>query len=101
VFVLNRLSAPGHQKDEPVAGFDNDTQQHFPLTRSGALELLSDGSYGAALTWVTLVTILFCSLALNHQLPSLSMPVAYKEERTEPALCRVCFITLFPCPLMF
>jgi len=92
VLVLNRLSVLGHRKDEPVAGLDNDARQQALPLGSGALETLSGGFCRCFLTWVTLATILFCSMALNHELPSLSMPPPYKEERTEPTLS--CFKTL-------
>ena len=43
-----------------------------------------------ALTLTTLATILFGSLALDHERPTFSMPPAYKEERTDAALSRAC-----------
>jgi len=45
---------------------------------------------------LTLLVIVHSSLSLNHELPSLSMPPAYKEERTEPALSR----SLRGCPVV-
>jgi hypothetical protein len=89
VFAFN-LSMSGRQKDEPAVGFDNDLCQQATLTRSGALDILNGDFSRTVLTLATLATILYSSLALNHELPSLSMPPAYKEERTEPVLSRSC-----------
>lgn len=43
-----------------------------------------------ALTLTTLATILFGSLALDHERPSFSMPPAYKEEKTDALLSCAC-----------
>jgi hypothetical protein len=94
VFVTIRLSVLGHRKDEPVEGFDNDSHQQALPIRGHTLEVLSGDFCRRVLTMATLATILFCSMALNHELPSLSMPPAYKEERTEPALSRSCAVVL-------
>jgi hypothetical protein len=94
VFVPIRLSVLGHRKDEPVLGLDNDSHEQALPIRSDALKVLNGDFCRHVLTLATLAAILLCSMALNHELPSLSMPPAYKEERTEPALSRSCAAVL-------
>lgn len=94
MFVPNRFFVLGQRKDKPAAGYDNGSLQPALTIGSATLEALNVDFCRLALTLATLATILFSSMALNHELPSLSMPPAYKEERTEPALSRSCAVAL-------
>ncbi|MGY2214807.1 hypothetical protein [Pseudomonas sp. SDO558_S425] len=88
VSATNCLSVAVCQKDDFTTCFDDGLHLHYHLTLNGTLEMLSGDGCRSFLTLITLTITLYSSLALNHELPSLSMPPAYKEERTEPALCR-------------
>ncbi|MFJ3366885.1 hypothetical protein [Pseudomonas sp. NPDC086251] len=90
MFVIDRLSVGECQEEELAADLDKIPPHQAQLSAGGILKALTSDGYRSALTSATLAAILYCSLALNHQLPSLSMPPAYKEEKTDPALTRSC-----------
>jgi hypothetical protein len=85
-FVLpNRLEDSELQRSGHVATAVDDAKNYaLPIARKGVMDWVAGGAHRNLLSLSILLVIAQCSLPLNNELPSLSMPPAYKEERTEP-----------------